>query len=167
MSKKDKSHSKTSTSGKKVVVGYDEYVNKRTGEVEEFAVMRATQADWNFEKLWLFKLVELLDLVGNSKVRVLVWMLENRDSENRIIATQSVIAEGAGVSLKTVSRLLGEMREEDLISSPQNGVYRLTPDLIWKGSHPSRMNILMQFRKEAQDSENEDAEYESLQGAAE
>lgn len=167
MAQSKKSTYKTSTSGKRVVVGYDHYINQRTGELEEFAVMRATQADWNFDKLWLFKLVELLDLVGNSKVRVLVWMLENRDSENRIIATQDAIAEGSGVSRRTVSRLLGEMREENLISSPQNGIYRLTPDLIWKGSHPSRMNILMQFHKEAEAPENENTEHESSQGAAE
>jgi len=144
----------TTTTGRQIVVGYDEYVNQRTGEVEEFAVMRARQADWNFEKIWLFKLIELLDLVGSAKVQVLSWMLNNRDGDNRVIATQAKIAEAVKVSRKTVNTLIVELKEEGLISVPQRGVYRLDPNLIWKGSHPKRMSILMQFEEEVEQGES-------------
>lgn len=143
---------KNTTTGKRVVVGYDQYVNQRTGEVEEFAVIQSKDADWNFEKIWLYKLVEVLNLAGGAKIKVLFWMLDNRDPENRVIATQAKIAEGSKVSTRTVSSLLTEMRDEGLISVVQSGVYRLDPSLVWKGSHKGRMSVLMQFRKEAADS---------------
>lgn len=162
MSKKTGRNPRTykSTAGTRVVVGHDEYVNQRTGEVEEFAVMRVQQADWNFEKIWLFRLLEALNLTGSAKVKVLTWMLDNRDQENRIIATQKRIAEGADVSQRTVNGLIREMMEEGLLSSIQSGVYRLDPDLIWRGSSNSRMNILMQFEKELPNDDEEEEEIE-------
>lgn len=158
MSQKSKDPTKTfrsSTAGRQIVVGVDEYVNRRTGEVEEFDVIRVQQADWNFEKLWLFRLLDLLDLAGGAKIQVIAWMLENRDRENRVIATQAKIADGSGVSRRTVNRLLIEMVNEGFISCPQSGVYRLDPTLIWKGPHSQRMNILMCFEKEAQEDAKE------------
>jgi len=163
----DKSYRST-TSGRRVVVGHDEYVNRRTGEVEEFAVVKATQADWDFEKIWLYRLVELLDLAGSAKIKVLMWMLKNRDSENRVIATQGKIAKGADVSRKTVNTVLREMKEEKLIASPQSGVYRLDPSLIWKGKHHKRMNIMMVFEKELGDAgKTEEDSDEIIDAAAE
>lgn len=164
MSQKPKDSPKTfrsSTAGRKIVVGVDEYVNRRTGEVEEFDVIRVQQADWNFEKLWLFRLLDLLDLAGGAKIQVIAWMLENRDRENRVIATQAKIAEGSGVSRRTVNRLLIEMTNEGFISCPQSGVYRLDPTLIWKGQHNERMNVLMCFEREAQE-ETKETEVENL-----
>jgi len=161
----DKSYRST-TSGRRVVIGHDEYVNRRTGEVEEFAVVKATQADWDFEKIWLYRLVELLDLAGSAKIKVLTWMLEHRDSENRVIATQGKIAEGADVSRKTVNTVLREMKEERLIASPQSGVYRLDPSLIWKGKHHKRMNIMMVFEKELEEHRNIEENSDHLVDAA-
>ena len=139
---------KSSTSGRRVVVGHDEYVNQRTGQIEEFAVIRVQQADFNFEKIWLYRLIEALDLAGGAKIKVLMWMIDQRDRENRVIATQARIAEEVGVSRRTVSDLLSEMKSDGLVSSPQSGVYRLDPNLIWKGRHTTRMNVLMTFEEE-------------------
>lgn len=161
--KKGKTH-KTSK-GPVGVVGYDEYINARTGEVTEFAVLRMQNVDYNFEKIWLYKLLEALDLTGSAKVKVLSWMLEHRDSENRIIATQARIAEGAEVSQRTVNKLIRDMMAESLISSIQSGVYRLNPDLIWRGKNHKRMSILMEFAREVSDTTsdpvNDDADAET------
>lgn len=136
---------KKTTSSRQVTIGTEEYINSRTGEVREFEVISVRDRDFNFEKIWLFKLLELLELTGGAKVKVIAWMLENRSADNLVIATQEKISEECNSSQKTVSRVISEMVEVGLLLKLQNGVYQLDPSLIWKGSHHSRMDVLLSF----------------------
>lgn len=147
---------KKTTTKRQVSVGQETYVNSRTGEVTEFHVMEVEDRDFNFDKIWVFWLAQTLDLIGNSKVQVLTYLFEKRDRNNRVIATQRVMAEEIGVSLSTVSITLTALQEIGAISSPQNGVYMVNPEFIYRGNHSSRMRVLLDYKKtQAEEEETE------------
>lgn len=129
------------------VIGKEEYINSRTGHVEEFDVVNFTDADFNFEKIWMGHLLDALNCVGNKKVDLLSYMLKNRDSQNRIIGTQRSIAEEMNISSQTVNRTIKALEKANAIRKISSSVYQLNPDLIFKGGHNRRMRILLDYKK--------------------
>lgn len=132
---------------KQITIGKQEYLNTETGVVEEFQVLKTQDVDFNFEKVWLTHLLEALDIVGNKKVKVLTWLLDNKNSDNHIIGTQRSIAEMANVSTPIVNETLRLLTGINAIKKVNSGVYQLNPDVIFKGGYNKRMNILLQYEK--------------------
>ena len=67
------------THKKKVkVIGSEEYINSRTGEVETFNVIRIEDRDFNFHKIWLAHVLDAIDELGNAKIKVLTYLLEEQ-----------------------------------------------------------------------------------------
>lgn len=108
--------------------------------------IEAVTTDQGFEKVWLGHLAVLLDLLGSSKIKVLGYLLEKRNYENRIIATQSKMAKELGVSRKTVADTLLALKEADALRMEQYGVYRLNPAIIFRGGHEGRVRLLFEYR---------------------
>jgi hypothetical protein len=138
---------KPTTRQKQVTVGKQEYLNIETGVIDEFQVLKTQDIDFNFEKIWLTHLLDALDIVGNKKVKVLSWLLDNKNSDNHIIGTQRSIAEMANVSTPIVNETLRLLTSINAIRKVNSGVYQLNPDVIFKGGYQKRMNILLQFEK--------------------
>lgn len=138
---------KGGSSVKLTKVGKAKYTNFETGEVETFNVIEEKDQDFNFEKIWLGHLLNSLDIIGNKKMTVLKWILANKDSENKIIGTQRYIAEQTKVSLPVVNDTLKALTKIDAIRKVQTGVFMLNPELIFKGGHAKRMNILLRYTK--------------------
>jgi len=136
------------TTKKTKIIGTQQYVNATTGEVEEHQVIQMTNTDFNFEKIWLMHVLESLELIGNKKIKVLNYLLENKDSKNLVIATQRAIAEELEISKTTVSETIIALQESNFITQTQRGVYRINPDKLFKGSKNSRMNVLLKYEKE-------------------
>lgn len=136
---------KGSTSVKLTTIGKADYINSNTGEVETFNVIEEKDQDFNFEKIWLGHLLTSLDIIGNKKMLVLNWLLANKDSENKIIGTQRVIAEKAKVSLPVVNETIKALVNANAIKKMQTGVFMLNPELVFKGRHSKRMNILLRY----------------------
>lgn len=98
--------------------------------------------DINFDKIWLSTVMEALEQVGNKKMKVASFILNNRDkTTNYLIKTQREIAEECGVSLQTVSSTLKALESADMLIG-KSGVYQINPEKIAKGSHNKRMAIL-------------------------
>lgn len=141
-----KKKSKTATS-KTITVGKQEYLNQETGVIETFNVVTQKDCDFNFQKIWLGYLLDSLDLIGNKKIKVMNYLLEHKNNDNQIIATQRVIADGCGVSLPTVNSTIQALIAIDAIKKVANGVLMLNPDIMFNGGNAKRMNILMKFNK--------------------
>lgn len=135
------------TTKKQVVVGKQEYINKETGELEEFNIINSYDTDFNFEKIWLSHILESLEVIGNQKIKVLNWLLANKNNENMIIATQRKISEKCGVSYPVVNKTIKALIDTKAISSNQSGVYMLNPDFMFKGHNKKRMNLLLRFQE--------------------
>lgn len=159
---KIKKLTKQKTIKKMKIVGTEEYVNKETGEMIQTQTVKMESRDFNFEKLWLVHILESLEAVGNQKIKVMNTLLEIKNSDNMIIATQRALAEKAQVGLNTVNETLNILIDTNFIRKVQSGVYMINPDIMFKGTKNNRMNILLEYSKpdpmeeETQISENPD-----------
>src|SRR5699024_11420502 len=69
----------------------------------------------NFHKIWLGHMLESLDMIGNQKIRVAMFIMENINKENELIMTYRVIAEKTNTSLQTVSETMKALQESNLL----------------------------------------------------
>ncbi len=146
---------KKTTSTKSVIKCNQEYVNKSTGEIEEMQVIQVNEsADVNFHKLWLGHILSTLDIIGNKKIQVLNYVLSNIDSKNQFIATYQKIIDDTGVSRGTVNETMQGLKNSNFLVSVQQGVYKINPDIIFKGNNKSRLNVLLQYSKAVEEQEN-------------
>ena len=127
------------------VVGTEEYINTRTGELEQMQVTSIEDRDFNFTKLWMKNFISTLDIVGNQKTRLCFWIIDHVDKENRLIGTYRTIASQSGMSLDTVRITMKLLMDADFMRKAQNGVYVINPNLVFKGTRNARMNVLNQF----------------------
>lgn len=127
------------------VVGTEEYINTRTGELEQMQVTSIEDRDFNFTKIWMKNFISTLDIVGNQKTRLCFWIIDHVDKENRLIGTYRTIASQSGMSLDTVRITMKLLMDADFMRKAQNGVYVINPNLVFKGTRNARMNVLNQF----------------------
>src|SRR5699024_7575800 len=70
-----------------------EFIDDSKGEKETMQVTNIEERDANFHKIWLGHMLESLDMIGNQKIRVAMFIMENINKENELIMTYRVIAE--------------------------------------------------------------------------
>lgn len=132
--------------GKKVkYVGTEQYINARTGELEEMQVTSVEDRDFNFSKVWMRNFISTLDIVGNQKTKLCFWIIDHLNRDNKLIGTYRVIADESGISLDTVRVTMKILLDADFMRKQQNGVYIVNPDIVFKGSRTGRMNVLNQY----------------------
>ncbi len=137
--------SQTVTTKKVKAVGTEQYINAATGELEEFEVTKIEERDFNFTKVWIRNFVATLDIVGNRKTKLVYWIIDNLNHNNQLVCTNRQMAEESGVSLATVSTTMKALQDANFLKKQANGVYIINPDIIFKGSKRSRLNVLNQF----------------------
>ena len=136
-----------STRKKVKFVGTKKFIDQDTGEVVEMNVTDIEERDANFHKIWLGHMLESLDMIGNQKIRVAMFIMNNINRDNEFLMTHRVVAEKTGISLKTVSDTMTALQESDFIHKVRNGYYRLNPDIMYKGGKNDRLNVLLQYSK--------------------
>lgn len=149
------------TSKKIKVVGYESFINAKTGEIEDLAVTSIEEKDFNFTKVWMKNLIFAFDLIGNTKTKVAFWIIDNLNRENQLIYTQRQIAEKTETSLKTVSTVMKFLQEVDFIRKI-GSAYVVNPNFVYKGSHNGRMNLLMRYNSEPQKELTDDEKIANL-----
>ncbi|WP_323086153.1 replication/maintenance protein RepL [Providencia alcalifaciens] len=133
------------TKKKSKIVGKKTFLDQSTGELVDMNVVQMEDADFNFEKIWLGHILQALDCMGSKKIKVVTWLLDNKNSENTVIATQRDISEQCNVSLPIVTETLKILQAGDVLKMKQNGVYMLNPNVIFKGDKNKRLNILFTY----------------------
>lgn len=134
-----------STKKKVKIVGQREYIDPETGEPKQFQVIDIEERDANFHKFWMFNIIQSLDLIGNQKMKVAFWLIDNMNPQNQIIITQRKMAETIGVSLDTVRKTITSLVDSGFLKKQGMGVYIVNPDCIFKGGKGQRLNILYQY----------------------
>lgn len=157
------------TSRKVKVVGKEEYIRAATGEIEEFQVVKISDVDANFSKIWLGHILSLIEEIGNAKMKVLSYLLEHRQpATNMVTKTIREIAKASNVSLDTVHRTLNALEKHGIVVR-KTGVVFLNPNVIFRGTHGSRMKVLFEYTKMAIDqngTKTEDQEDQKDENAA-
>lgn len=144
------------------VVGKESYINQSTGEINEMQVIEIEERDANFHKLWLGHILNSIDLIGNQKTKLAFWVLDNLDSNNLLTMTQRQIADKSGISYQTVSRTLKALIDSNFLQCVNQGVYRVNPDVLFKGGKNARMNVLYKY-KEAGSNEQQTDIYDMME----
>jgi len=144
---KNVKNQKYQTTRKKIkVIGTETYINQRTGSLEDMQVISIEDRDANFHKIWLQHIILSMDMIGNQKTRFALWLLEQMSSDNLIPMTFRQMAKNSGISIDTVKRVIPTLIEANFLVKINGGVYRVNPDLIFKGGSHHRMNVLLQYQ---------------------
>ncbi len=163
------------TTKKTKIVGTEQYMNVSSGNVEDFQVIRIEDADFNFDKFWVSQLLTAIDEFGNQKIKLLLYLIQNRErSNNAIIKTVRELAADTGISKDTISQTLKILEAHGIIKR-KTGVIFISPQVVFRGSHSNRRRILIEYTKtesnvvaidrETAKQEEEEAEPEAKQAA--
>ena len=68
---------------------------------------------------------EYLEISESRAVTVLLWLLKNRDSKNRINTTLDTVAEECKVTKVTVNRVFQKLYKKEFLTKIRNGQYLL------------------------------------------
>ena len=127
----------------------EKWVNEETGEVRYVQEIDVKTTDHGFEKIWLGMILAMLDIVGGKKKDVVSYIISKRSkAENVIFATQRTISNETGVSINTVTSTIQALKKAGILSQVTPGCYRISPAVIWRGSHLSRMAVMAKFSEE-------------------
>lgn len=111
-----------------------------TGEVVPTRQTTIQEGDFNFHKIWWKNFVETTKEIGNKKIAVMMWLIFSaQKGTNRIYLTQQQIADGCGVSLRTVSSTIANLKESGFLKMAE-GYILINPDVIFRGSYEKRMD---------------------------
>lgn len=136
-----------STRKKVKFLGTKEFIDPETGEIHKMQVTDIEERDANFHKIWLGHMLESLDMIGNQKIRVAMFILNNINTDNEFIMTYRIISEKTGISTKTITETMKALQESNFIKKIRNGYYRLNPDILFKGGKENRLEVLIRYRK--------------------
>ena len=142
-----KSIHKMTTRKKVKVIGTKDFIDAETGEINTMNVVSIEERDCNFHKLWLSHIIEALDMIGNQKISLCLWILEHLDRDNKLTYTYRRMEKATGISLKTISETMKVLMESNFLTQIQSGLYQVNPDVIFKGGKSDRMNVLIQYQE--------------------
>jgi hypothetical protein len=165
----------TKYKGKKteISIGTKIYVNPETGEEEIFTLVEKNiSKDYNFHKIWLQDILNVIDTFGNKKILVLSYLLKNmRNEDNSFGGSYRDIAERCGVSLPTVSAVMTELLESNIIKRLYTATYQFNPAFIVKGGADKRKNLMIKYnyledeKRQIENSKNADLDIHPNQGS--
>lgn len=136
----------TTTRKKVKVMGVETYINQATGEIKEMSVINIEERDANFHKLWLGHIISALDMIGNQKIKVLNFVMDNLDKENKLVMTQRKMAEKSKISIATISETMKALQDADFLVKINSGAYQVNPNVMFKGGKSARLNVLLQYQ---------------------
>jgi len=135
---------------KQKIIGEQEYINPTTGEVIKCVVVEKNiEQDFNFYKIWLLDLLNILELVGTKKMKIINYLLEIMNKkDNTISITYKEIQEELKVSKPVVVETFKILLESNFLVKIRPSFYRINPELIVQGNTNKRLNLLVQYKKE-------------------
>ena len=138
---------KTVKKKKQTIITNKKYVNEATGEVEDFVVIQKNvYQDFNFHKIWLQDLMNILDTFGSKKIKVLSHLLSKmRNEDNTISTTYRQIAKDTGISYQTVAVTIKELLNSNVLKRLNVATYQFNPDIIVKGNSKKRHKLLIEY----------------------
>ena len=113
-------------------VGEQVFTNDFTGEKVTMGILKK-EIDTLDKKGWrrvvMSDLMEVVEKIGNKKIEVLGYLIDNMDGKNQINVTIAKIAKDTKISNKTIIETLKTLKEANLLRK-FGGVYVLNVNLI-------------------------------------
>ena len=99
-----------------------------------------------FEIVYTAELFGLLQKLGNRKIQVLSYLLENKDNQNSLNMTNTEIAKNIGVSRKTVVETMKVLEDADLLRR-KGTVIMFSANFMVKGSRLREAYLMHKFEE--------------------
>lgn len=134
-----------------VYVGTKNYVDPETGEILPAQIQFYDKKDVNFHKVWLRSMALAIDGITNRKIDVFLFVLDNLNSDNKLLMTQREISELTGASLSTVSETFRDLMHPKndsvvpILVKERGGNYMINPNILYKGRAGKRMGLVAEF----------------------
>ncbi len=122
-------------------------IDMLTGETLPIKVFEKKGTE-RWDKVWARSLADLLDLSGESRTRIIAYLIRKKDHKNVILATIRKISEDVGVSSKTVNRTLLQLEEANFIIRLQNGAIMFSPHIIQPGKSWAGVAVMRRWKTE-------------------
>lgn len=120
------------------------YKDLQTGEIIEATTQQIKTTRKDFEMIFYGHLVNILDDLGNRKIKVLKYIIENRDKvSNILIKTVREIAKELNFAIKTVNDVLILLEDKNIIKR-KTGVIYITADFICDGRYQKNIMYIYQ-----------------------
>ena len=124
----------------------DKNGNPITGEIKEVDVVIKPTSRHDFYITYLSAIIQMIDSVGNQKMKVVKYILKNMDSNNKLVETTTEIAQNCGVSRMTVSETL-KILEKAHIVARKTGCVMLSPKIAHKGNVQKERYLMTKFEE--------------------
>lgn len=123
------------------------YINQETGEsIQVLESTKQLQSDSDWKKAFVGRILYEVDELANNNMKLLLWLMDNMDRQNRIIEIYKTISEKSGIPLISVKRSMKSLLDSNIIIKVQTGVYMLNPSLIASVSSDKRFNLLTRYK---------------------
>lgn len=115
-----------------------------TGEIRKVDVILKEIPRAGFAITYLSTIINMIDTIGNKKMQVVKYILQNMDSNNKLSETVREISKGSCVSVQTVHETL-EILESCSIIARKTGTVMLSPRLVHKGNAQRERFLMTKF----------------------
>lgn len=125
-------------------------VDMETGEqIDVQQIVKRIYGQKMFWKVYLMDFLQILGVLDSKQIDVFIYILRNTEaSNNTFIGSQKKIAEKAGVSLDTVSKIMRKLQKVGFIKQVQRGVYQISADIMMRGSNYKKQLLLSYYDDE-------------------
>lgn len=124
-------------------IGDIELIDKATGELICGKVI-SQQGRRNFYIAYMCNLLNLFDVLGGKKYKVLKFIVDNMDSEQKLVMTTMEMERKSGVCRKTISETLKLLERNNLIVR-KTGAIMLNPKLFNNRSAKGEQYLLFKY----------------------
>ncbi len=137
---------------------YYQQVNPETGEVigdiinADVVIKEIPRT--GFSITYLSTIISLIENIGNKKMQVVKYILQNMTPQNILVETVREISKKSGCSPQTVNQTL-QLLERCGIIARKSGCVMLTPKLLHKGNAQKEKYLLMKFNEMKSNSDDE------------
>jgi hypothetical protein len=135
---------------KQKIIGTQKLLNPETGEIIETTIVeKNVEQDFNFFKVWLLDLLNIMELVGTKKMKVINYLFKIMNKkDNTISITYKEIQEKVGVSKPVVVETFKILLESNFLVKIRPSFYRINPDLLVQGNTGKRLGLTIIYKEE-------------------
>lgn len=122
----------------------DEQGNALTGEIKSVDVVIKEIPRAGFAITYIGEIIKMLDAVGNKKMKVVKYILQNMDSNNKLNETTDEISKNCQVSKPVVIETL-KLLESIGVIARKTGLIMLSPKFVHKGNAHRERFLMTKF----------------------
>lgn len=136
----------TVTTKKVKAIGHKTFIDPDTGEMTVMEYTQVESTDFNFMKVWMTHFLATIDIIGDKKTKLCLWIIDHLNRDNQLCYSYRQIADMSGTCYQTVALTMKLLMDANFMRK-DGTVYKVNPDIIFKGTHANRMNVLIEYNK--------------------